>query len=98
MSGARVYLNELGIICALGAGRVQVRQALFAADAPGGVAVSEAMTPGRPIAIGHIRQALPEVSDRPVPLRGRNNALLSAAFEQIRDATDQAIGRYGAER
>lgn len=98
MIGARVYLNDLGIVCALGEGKAQVRQALFAADGPRGVAICDAMTPGRPIAIGYIRQALPDVSDWPLPLHGRNNALLSAAFAQIRGAVDHAIGRYGAER
>lgn len=98
MSGARVYLNDLGIVCALGEGTAQVRQALFASDAPGGVAISEAMTPGRPIAIGHIKHPLPDISDRPLPLHGRNNALLAAAFAQIRDASDRAIARYGADR
>ena len=98
MSGARVSLNDLGIVCALGEGTAQVRQALFASDAPGGVAISEAMTPGRPIAIGHIKHPLPDISDRPLPLHGRNNALLAAAFAQIRDASDRAIARYGADR
>lgn len=98
MSGARVYLNDLGIVCALGEGTAQVRQALFACDAPGGVAISEAMTPGRPIAIGHIKHPLPDISDRPLPLHGRNNALLAAAFAQVRDASDRAIARYGADR
>lgn len=98
MSGARVYLNDLGIVCALGEGTAQVRQALFASDAPGGVAISEAMTLGRPIAIGHIKHPLPDISDRPLPLHGRNNALLAAAFAQIRDASDRAIARYGADR
>lgn len=98
MSGARVYLNDLGIVCALGEGAAQVRQALFAADAPRGVAISDAITPGRPIAVGYIRQPLPDISDRPLPLHGRNNALLSVAFAQIRDAADRAVARYGAER
>ncbi len=98
MSGARVYLNDLGIVCALGEGTAQVRQALFASDAPGGVAISEAMTPGRPIAIGHIKHPLPDISERPLPLHGRNNALLAAAFAQIRNASDRAIARYGADR
>ena len=98
MSGARVSLNDLGIVCALGEGTAQVRQALFASDAPGGVAISEAMTPGRPIAIGHIKHPLPDISDRPLPLHGRNNALLAAAFAQIRNASDRAIARYGADR
>ncbi|WP_368563814.1 beta-ketoacyl-ACP synthase [Pseudoxanthomonas sp. UTMC 1351] len=98
MSGARVYLNDLGIICALGEGKAEVRQALFASDTPHGVAISDAMTPGRPIAIGHVQSPLPEIIERPLPLHGRNNALLAAAFAQIRNAASQAIARYGADR
>jgi 3-oxoacyl-[acyl-carrier-protein] synthase I len=98
MSGVRVYLNDLGIVCALGEGKAAVRGALFAFDAPLGVAISDAMTPGRPVAIGQVQSLLPDISEQPLPLHGRNNALLSAAFAQIRDAADQAIARYGAER
>lgn len=98
MNGARVHLNDLGIVCALGEGQAQVRRALFAADAPGGVRTSDTVTPGRPIAVGSVQRPLPDLSERSLPLRGRNNALLAAAFAQIRAATDQAIARYGAER
>jgi len=36
-----IHLNELGIVCALGAGKQVVAEALFASDAPRGVTMSE---------------------------------------------------------
>ena len=36
-----IYLNALGIVCALGRGPAAVRAALLAADAPGAVAMTE---------------------------------------------------------
>lgn len=98
MSAPPVYLNELGIVCALGCGKADVADALFAADAPRGLAVSERHTPGRPLPLGEVHAALPDLSRHPLPLRSRNNALLCAAFEQIRDAVAAAIARHGADR
>lgn len=98
MSDAPVYLNDLGIVCALGCGQEAVADALFAADAPRGVAVGDACSPGRPLALGMVQSALPEMSGYAPPLRSRNNALLLTAFAQIRAATAAAISRYGAAR
>ncbi len=98
MNDAPVHLNELGIVCALGNGRVAVAEALFAADAPRGVSASDVCTPGRELALGAVHAELADVSACPLPLRSRNNALLLTAFEQIREATSAAIARYGAER
>lgn len=98
MNDAPVYLNDLGIVCALGYGQEAVADALFAADAPRGVAVGDACSPGRPLALGMVQSALPEMSGYAPPLRSRNNALLLTAFAQIRAATAAAISRYGAAR
>lgn len=95
---APVYLYELGIVCALGSGQAEVAEALFAADAPQGVAVSDAHTRGRPLAVGEVRTGLADVSDYPPAFRSRNNALLLTAFAQIRAPVEAAITRYGAER
>ena len=54
MSGVAVYLNELGIDCALGSGQQQVVEALFAGDRPAGVRVTDAFTPGRALALGAV--------------------------------------------
>ena len=93
-----VFLNELGIVCALGSGRRDVAEAMFASDAPGGLSYSDAFTPGQVLAIGAVNAALPDLSDLPVSLRGRNNALLMQALQQIRPAVEQSIARYGRER
>ena len=92
------YLNELGIVCSLGHGADAVANSLFASDAPRGVTVTDAYTPGRPLAVGQVGEALPDLSDCPLSMRTRNNALLRMAHAQIRDAVVAAIDRYGAHR
>ncbi len=93
-----IYLNELGIVCALGAGRQVVADALFASDAPRGVAMNEQWTPGRPLALGACHQALPMLESLPVALRSRNNALLRLALDGMRPEVERAIARHGAAR
>ncbi|MEO7478333.1 MAG: beta-ketoacyl-[acyl-carrier-protein] synthase family protein [Lysobacteraceae bacterium] len=93
-----IHLNELGIVCALGAGKRVVAEALFAADAPRGVAMSERWTPGRALALGAFKQELPSLDALPLALRSRNNALLKLALDEIRTEVDHAIAKYGAAR
>ena len=93
-----VFLNELGICCALGRDAESVAASLFAADAPRGVASTEAVTPGRPLALGLVEGALPDLGALPVVLHGRNNALAALALAPIRAAVDAAIARHGADR
>jgi 3-oxoacyl-[acyl-carrier-protein] synthase-1 len=93
-----IFLNELGIVCALGSGRSEVADAMFASDAPHGLSMSDAFTPGRTLAIGEVHASLPDLSEMPLPLRSRNNALVLQALEQIRPAVEQAIERYGRDR
>jgi 3-oxoacyl-[acyl-carrier-protein] synthase-1 len=93
-----IFLNELGIVCALGAGKHAVREALFASDAPSGVAMTERWTPGRPLALGSFAGDLPDLDALPVPLRSRNNALLRLALDEIRPAVERAIARHGTTR
>ncbi|TNJ34663.1 beta-ketoacyl-[acyl-carrier-protein] synthase family protein [Arenimonas terrae] len=93
-----VFLNQLGLTCALGRDVDAVAAALFAADAPRGVALSESVTPGRALALGRVPGELPELAEQPVALRGRNNALVALALAPIRAAVEQAIARYGADR
>lgn len=96
-SGA-VHLNELGIACALGAGKQAVADALFAGDRPRGVAMSERWTPGRPLALGAFDGMLPVLDAYPVALRSRNNALLLLALNEIRPQVDHAISTHGPAR
>ncbi|WP_148715467.1 beta-ketoacyl-ACP synthase [Chitinolyticbacter meiyuanensis] len=92
-----VYLNQLGIVCALGAGRDEVRQALFA-KTHGGVAPVEEALPGRVLDLGRVTVPLSNVEALPTAWRSRNNAMLLTALAQIRNEVDSAIARFGAER
>ena len=94
---APIFLNDLGLVCALGAGRADVAAALFA-DAPGGLSDNDTLLPGQTLALGEVRTPLPALDDVPVALRGRNNALLEVALAQIAPAVAAAIARYGAPR
>lgn len=98
MTSAPVFLNALGMTCALGRGTEAIAAALFAADAPGGVRPSQRYTPGRPLALGEVHEPLPELSSFESVWRSRNNALLADAIEQIRPDIDAAIERHGASR
>lgn len=94
-----IHLNALGITCALGEGAAAVADALFRADAPGGLQSTEALTPGRTLMLGAApSDALSSLDDHPVALRGRNNALLRSAYRQIAPEVQAAMARYGASR
>jgi 3-oxoacyl-[acyl-carrier-protein] synthase-1 len=92
-----LYLNDCALLCALGAERAQIRRRLFDA-ADSGLRLSDACSPGRPLPLGRVEAALPDVAHLPLPLRSRNNQLALAALAQIRPAVDAAIARHGAHR
>lgn len=91
-----VFLNELGLVCALGGNKREVTEALFG-DAPAGVAPSDDFA-ARTLNVGHVATPLAETGGLPTPLRSRNNALLLTALAEIRPAVDAVIARYGRER
>ena len=93
-----VFLDHLGIVCALGCGEDEVATALFAADAPRGTAISALLDPGQPTTLGVVSTGLPTLDGLPVELRGRNNALLSLALAPLREAVAEAVERHGADR
>jgi 3-oxoacyl-[acyl-carrier-protein] synthase-1 len=98
VSGDAIFLNDLGLVCALGADKASVREALFRDDAPSGVAQNDTLVPGHRLAMGTVTTTLPALDHHPVQLRGRNNALLRVAYLQIHDQVQQAIERHGPAR
>jgi 3-oxoacyl-[acyl-carrier-protein] synthase-1 len=91
-----VYLNDLGLLCALGEGDA-VREALFAAQ-PGGVVPTDFYTPGKALHLGRVAGEMPALDSAPVRERSRNNALLAAALRQLKPAAQAAIDRHGPGR
>jgi 3-oxoacyl-[acyl-carrier-protein] synthase-1 len=94
-----VFLNQCGVVCALGDTHAAIKHSLLGAEpGPGGVLPTEAYSPGRMLPLGRVTAALPDCDGLPLDQRSRNNALALAALAQIRPAVDAAIRRYGFDR
>jgi 3-oxoacyl-[acyl-carrier-protein] synthase-1 len=91
------YLNALGVVCSLGAGKQAVAEALFGAAAHG-LHDREGWVPGRALTVGHVVTTLaslpPELAHRDT----RNNRLLMLAAREIETELHAAIARFGVER
>ena len=66
---APIYLNDLGVVCALGDGRDAVASAMFA-GVPGGLSDNDTLLPGHTLALGQVRTPLPTLEELPAALRG----------------------------
>lgn len=77
-----ILLHDLGLLCALGGDRAEIRANLFAGRSPG-MRETDAYSPGRKLVLGQVDAELPSLGAHPLPWRSRNNQLLAAAFEQI---------------
>ncbi|NML59996.1 beta-ketoacyl-ACP synthase [Massilia sp. RP-1-19] len=91
-----LFLNECGIVCALGDNLADVRQRMFAGDS--GVKPTMAWSAGRMLPAGDAAGVLQDAAALPLHARSRNNQLALAALAQIRPAVDAAIARFGAGR
>jgi 3-oxoacyl-[acyl-carrier-protein] synthase I len=92
-----VFMNAMGVVCALGQGSDALRAGLFAPE-PGGVAPTDRHTPGRVLHVGCVPGDLPTMDGVPLWQRSRNNAIIAAALAQLRPAVEQAIARSGPAR
>lgn len=92
------FLNELGIVCSMGADKDQVSTNLFSATLPDTLSLSDQYSVGRPCHIGSVNIDLPDLSQLEKQWRSRNNRLIAAAAVQIRPAIESLIHRYGAHR
>lgn len=92
-----IYLNELGLSCALGDTHEEVaRRMLDLAES--GVQTTDGYSPGRSLALGCVETELPPVDHLPPGDRSRNNRLALAALGKIRRGVDRAIERFGRDR
>lgn len=96
MNSDALYLNQLGIVCALGNGPDEIRARMARGES--GVLATAKWSEGREIAVGEVHAALPSVDHLPLALRSRNNQMALAALAGMRDAVAQAIERYGPNR
>jgi 3-oxoacyl-[acyl-carrier-protein] synthase I len=94
-----IFLNRLGMVCALGDSVAEIGPRVFDL-AQSGVAPVENYLPGRSLALGRVQAALglPSLDEFPLRDRSRNNQLALAALSQIRSAVEETIERHGADR
>ena len=92
-----IYLQAQSCVCALGDTPEAIRAALWA-DAPSGVAPTDAHTPGRMLNLGCVATPLPSLDGLPSNQRSRNNALLLAALAPLRARVQAAVDRFGPAR
>lgn len=95
-----IYLNALGMICALGDSHADIRQRLFA-GASGLQASARHLRNGVACSVGAVSRPdhdLPDISHLPLRERSRNNRLALAALAQIRPQVDALIARFGRDR
>jgi len=91
------YLNALGILCNLGAGKAAVAKALFAGD-DSGIRPEQGWIPNHEPPLGSVRAELPPVPDALRDRDNRNNRLLLAAALEIEPDIRAAVTRYGRAR
>lgn len=94
----QVFLNAMGVVCALGQGAQAVKAGLFAPE-PLGLIETQRYSPGRHLFLGCIPGALPGLpGEVPRRFRSRNNELLHAALVELRAPIAAAVARYGPGR
>lgn len=91
------YLNALGVVCALGAGKQAVADALFAGDSSG-MRAEDGWVSGRQLTVGAVHAELPAMPAGFEAGHSRNNQFLLAAALQIEPELRQAISQHGTLR
>jgi 3-oxoacyl-[acyl-carrier-protein] synthase-1 len=92
-----LYLSDLGIVNALGAGKAAVLDGLLAADGSGMTPFAGLLT-GRTTVVGAVRTEPPPLPERLAAFDCRNNRLLAAALDQIAPAVTRLVARIGPAR
>ncbi len=88
-----LYLNDLGLLCALGNSKAEVLKRLLAGDRSG-LELSYEFG----MIVGAVVGDLPEVPEQYSIYNCRNNRLLLAAVSQIEHSVKAMIKRFGADR
>ena len=89
---SKIYLHDLGIICALGANKKDISDRVFNAF-PNGLTITADCSPGRELPLGQVNSVLPSVAHLPQHEQTRCNQLLLAALEQIQPTLDVHLGK-----
>lgn len=92
-----IYLNDLGIVNALGCDKLTVGQNLLC---PGFTGVAKTSTPlyDKPLYLGAVRAELPPLTSSYQSYDCNNNRFLALAYQQIEETVERYKKKYGASR
>ncbi|WP_340122257.1 beta-ketoacyl-ACP synthase [Methylobacter svalbardensis] len=90
-----LYLNDVGLLCALGNSKAEILKRLLAGERSG-LTVSDEF--GTRCIVGAVSSDLPQIDERYRIYNCRNNRLLLAALSQIEPTVTDMIARFGADR
>lgn len=93
-----VFLQQLGLVCALGHGVDTVRQQLLNVHDVSPLTLTERYSPGRSLPLGVVHAALPSLSHAAPRFQSRNNAMALLVLNDIRAAVEAAVARFGPAR
>jgi 3-oxoacyl-[acyl-carrier-protein] synthase-1 len=93
----KLYLNDLGLLCAAGSSKAEVLKRLLAGDRSGLIATDE-FSLGRNMILGQVTCQLPEIDPKYSYYHCRNNQLLLAALSQISKTVDDIMAKFGEDR
>jgi len=96
MNNTSVYLNHLGVICALGSDHQIISDKLFSGFSDNLIKTTEYST--EPVYVGKVTEPLPALAEFAPFERTRNNQLLKAAFNAIQAEFLQLSENIPAER
>jgi 3-oxoacyl-[acyl-carrier-protein] synthase I len=92
-----LYLADMGVLCALGAGKAEVLRRLLECDRSGMVPFGPLLT-GRSTTVGRVQETLRPVPDSLAEFDCRNNRLLAAALDQVAPAVSAVREDLGPHR
>ncbi|WP_258808259.1 beta-ketoacyl-ACP synthase [Pseudidiomarina sp. CB1] len=94
-----MYLNHLGVICALGNNLHEVWQNAVRGSQRGMQTSNFPLVDGTPIIAGQVAdEQLPSLAALPPNYQTRNNRLAAAALTNLRSAIENCKAQFGAER
>lgn len=91
----KLYLNDLGLLCAVGSSRAEILARLLAGDRSG---LKSTATFGITAIVGECTAELPEIDQQYSIYQCRNNQLLLAALSQISATVQLMINKFGVSR
>ena len=92
----RLYVNDCGVICPLGADAASVADSLAAGRR--GLSPHAGLIAGRVVQVGAVTTALPPAPPQAAAWDCRNNRLMLAALLQIAPQIEAAASRHGRDR